>query len=498
VRSLVAAGVAIVAVYMTTRLAFVSGFPYFLDEATYAGFTWDGSRSLEDLWVSLTIGREPLQIWLGIPLVEVGVNPLTAMRVVSIVSGLLTLPVLFLLGRRLGGDWVGIVAAALYAVLPFAIVHNGIGIMESLVTLIVATALLLQIDFARNPRLRIAFLLGLVCAAGVLTKENTKPALALLPLSLLLFDWGPDGRRERLTRWVGGAAIVGIMAVGADRLMHVSSYYDEFERWRSAGFYTTRKIGDVVSDPLGSWGKAIEAYGPAFTEYTTVGLLLAGVAGTVLGARRSPRLTAVLVGWIAIPLLISLTFAALPYPRHVLYLLPPALVLMAYAAVEGARLARERLPRPAAASVIAGVTALVLAQALVLDARILAHPDTGPYPGLDQDQYVRLGGQPWEPATDLVAERARGDRVVILSLTTNPDTMEMLLGPDDRYVFVTGASPLAPEAQFAVLDRTNPFADVRAQQVLDEGDLRPVATWPRPDGGAGLTIYQQPRPGPAG
>ena len=137
------------------------------------------------------------------------------------ISGLLTLPVLFLLGRRLADDRVGLVAAALYALIPFAVVHNGIGIMESLVTLVVATALLLQIDFARNPTIRLALLLGLVGAIGVLTKENTKPAMALLPLSLILFDWRPEGRRERLTRWVGGAAIVGAMMVLADRLMHV-------------------------------------------------------------------------------------------------------------------------------------------------------------------------------------------------------------------------------------------------------------------------------------
>jgi 4-amino-4-deoxy-L-arabinose transferase-like glycosyltransferase len=398
--------------------------------------------------------------------------------------------VLFLLGRRLADDWVGIVAAGIYALIPFAVVHNGIGIMESLVTLVVATALLLQIDFARNPSIKLALLLGLVGAVGVLTKENTKPAIALLPLSLILFDWRTDGRRERLTRWFGGAAIVGVMMVLADRLMHISSYFDEFQRWRAAGFYTTRKLGDVIGDPFGSWDKAIHAYGPAFLEYITVPLLLAAAVGAVIGLRRNERMTLLLLGWIALPLLISLTFAALPYPRHVLYLLPPFLVLMAYAAVEGARAARERLTPRAAAAAVAVVGALALSQALVLDVRVLAHPDTGPYPGLDQTQYVRLGGHPWEPAADLIKSTARGDRVVILSMTSRPDTLEMLLGPDDRYVFVTGSSPLAEQAQFAIFDRTNPFVDIRAKQVLDSSGLRPVATFGRPDGGQGVTLYR--------
>jgi 4-amino-4-deoxy-L-arabinose transferase-like glycosyltransferase len=488
--SIAAAAGLIVVVYLVTRLVFIHGFPYFLDEGSYANFVWRGSHSLNDLWVSLTIGREPFYIWLGIPLAKLGVNPLSALRAVSVVSGLLTLPVLFLLGRRLADDRVGLVAAAMYALVPFALVHNGIGIMESLVTLVVATALLLQIDFARNPSIRLAVLLGLVGAVGLLTKENTKPAIALLPLSLILFDWGPEGRRERLTRWFGGAAIVGAMMVLADRLMHGSSYFDEFQRWRTNGFYTTRKLGDVVGDPFGSWDKAIHAYGPAFLEYITVALLVAAGVGALIGLRRNRRMTLLLLGWIALPLLISLTFAALPYPRHVLYLLPPFLVLMAYAAVEGVRFARERLSPRAAVAAIAVVGAIALAQALVLDARLLAHPDTGPYPGLDQTQYVRLGGHPWEPIADLVKKSAKGDRVVILTLASRPDTLEMLLGPDDRYVFVTGKDPLAPQAQFAIFDHTNPFVDVQAKGILDHSGLREAATFGRPDGGAGVTVYR--------
>jgi 4-amino-4-deoxy-L-arabinose transferase-like glycosyltransferase len=486
------AACAILAIFVVTRLVFVEGFPYFLDEGSYAAFTWRGSNSLKDIWVSLTIGREPFQIWAGIPLVELGINPLTAMRAVSVMSGLLTLPVLFLLGRRLADDAVGLVAAALYALVPFAVVHNGIGIMESLVTLVCAAALLLQIDFARNPRIRLAVLLGLVAAVGVLTKENTKPAMAMMPLSLLLFDWRPEGRRERLTRWLGGAAIVVAMMVAADRLLHLSSYYDDFERWRANGFYTTRKVGDVIGDPFGSWDKAAHAYGPAFFEYMTVPLLIAMVAGVAIGLRHRRRITLLLAAWIAVPLLISLTFAALPYPRHVMYLLPPVLVLMAYAGVEGARWLRGRLAPRAATAAIAAIALLALSQALVLDVRVLAHPDTGPYPGLDQDQYVRLGGAPWDPIATEVRNRAQGDRVVVLSLTTHPDTLEMLLGPDDRYVFVAGNSPLASQAQLAVWDHSNPFADVQANQVLGSAGLRPVVTYARPDDGPGVTLYQRP------
>ena len=488
----VAVSAAIVAVYLATRLAFVDRFPYFFDEGTYGRFTYSASRAWEDIWISLTIGREPLQIWFGVPWVELGFSPLFSMRIVALLAGLLTLPILFLLGRRLANDWVGLAAAGLYALLPFFVVHNGIGIMESLVVLIMATALLLQIDFARRPSLRLALLLGLVVAAGVLTKENTKPALALIPVSLLCFDWRPSGRRQRLVRWLQGIAVVGVMALLADRLLRLSSYYDDFERLRASSFYTTRKVGDVLADPFASWGEAIDAYAPAFLEYVTVPLLVAFAAGAVLAFRRKPRLTLVLLAWFALPLVISLSFTTLPYPRHVMYLMPAALVLMAYAGVEGVRAVRRRVSGRAAVLVSAGLALVALAPALWLDARLLAHPDTGPYPGLDQEQYVEQGGSVWPPAADAIRSRARGERAVILNLTSVPDTLQLMLEPDRRdYVFVYGDSPLAASAGFAVVDRSNPFQDEKARAIVERGEFVPVERFRRPEGNEVVVLYER-------
>jgi 4-amino-4-deoxy-L-arabinose transferase-like glycosyltransferase len=491
-RALLVVAAAIVAFYLATRLSFVNRFPYFFDEGTYGDFTYRGSVALKDVWYSMTIGREPLQIWFGIVWVKLGFSPLMAMRIVALLSGLLTLPVLFLLGRRLADDWVGLAAAGLYAVLPFFVVHNGIGIMESLVVLIVATALLLQIDLARRPRLPLAAALGAVVAAGILTKENTKPALALIPLSLLCFDWDPRGRRERLVRWLQGIGIVAAIAVLADRVLTLSPYYDDFQRLRESLFYTTRKPADVIADPFASWGEAIDAYAPAFLEYVTVPMLVAFAVGTVIALRRRPRLTLVMLAWIALPLVISLSFTTLPYPRHVMYLLPPALPLMAYALVEGVRWIAARLPRRAAVavSVVAGV--LVFAQALRLDARVLAHPDTGPYPGLDQEQYVEQGGTVWPPAVEAIRSRARGPRVVILGLTSIPDTLRLMLGPsNERYVFVYGESPLAARAQLALVDRSNPFVDARAERLVREGRFVPVRRFRRPAGSQDVVLYER-------
>ena len=106
-RLAVLAASGLLAAYLATRILFVARFPYFLDEGTYAVFSYEGSKSLGGLYSSYSIGREPLMFWLGIPWVKLGINPLDAVRLVSVVSGLLTAVVVGLMARRLGGNAAG-------------------------------------------------------------------------------------------------------------------------------------------------------------------------------------------------------------------------------------------------------------------------------------------------------------------------------------------------------------------------------------------------------
>jgi 4-amino-4-deoxy-L-arabinose transferase-like glycosyltransferase len=482
----------ILSLYLATRIAFVDGFPPFSDEGTFALLSAKASRARSDLFISLTIGHPPLHAWLGIPWIKLGVDPITAMRIVSVLAGLLTVAAVALLARRLGGTAAALAAAGLCVVMPFYVVHHGIGIMEAVVTSLMAAALYVQVELARRPGVPLGAVLGLVLAAALLTKENTKPALALVPLSLLCFDWSPEGRRERLVRWVAGIGVAAIMVVGAQLLLHASSRYPQLEAARNSPFYTVRTVGEVLSDPFASWGKAWSAYRPAFAEYVTLPLLAAAAAGALTAWRRWRGLTALLLAWIAVPFGISMSFATFPFPRHVMYITPPAIVLMGVALVAGGRWLARSLSARVAAGVGAAALVVVLAPAIRVDWRLLSDPAAARYPGLDDAQYVTStgGGAPWHPVADVVRRRARGDRVVVLHPDANPERLRLLLDDDARYVFVRGDSPLAPSAQFAIRDYAAPsFVDRRALAVMRQRRLRLLGRFPRPRGGVVVRLY---------
>jgi hypothetical protein len=145
-------------------------------------------------------------------------------------------------------------------------------------------------------------------------------------------------------------------------------------------------------------------------------------------------------------------------------------------------------------ALLAGATVLVLmAPALRLDARVLAHPASTHYPGLDDVQYVTGtgGGTVWPGMADVIRRDARGRRVYILSPTAYTQVLLMLLGPDPRYVSVSGRAPEARLAQFAVSDEI-PFLDASAAELMRKLNFKPVWRYPRPRGGATATLYERP------
>jgi 4-amino-4-deoxy-L-arabinose transferase-like glycosyltransferase len=486
-------GAALLVAYLASRIWFMDRFPFYVDEGWYAEFVFKASRSTHDLFISYTLGREPLSTWLGIPFVELGAGALTAVRIVSMLSGLLTVIVIGLIGHRFGGARTGWIAAALCVVLPFFVVNHGLGTVEPLAMLIMAAALLLQIDFARRPDLRVAVALGLVCAAGTLTKESTKPALALIPASLLCFGWSGSDRGHRLRVWLAGIGIVGAMVGAALLLLRASSRYPELEAHRELEVYTVRPVGDVLRDPFGSWGIAWSAYRPVLLEYIGIPLLAAGVLGAVAGLRSSPRLTALLLLWIGVPLLIAMSFPTLPFPRHLLYVMPGAVVLMAAGLEAGGRWIAARMPARAALAVSVVALVLVLAPSLLLDWRVLSDPATARLPGLD-DRYVTgtAGGAPWPSVADAIRRRARPGAVAVVDAGRNAPVLGLLLGPDSRYALVGSSSPLARRAQFVVTDELpRSFIDRRAAAMVTRGGFRLAGTFPRPRDGATVRLYER-------
>ena len=142
------------------------------------------------LWELLLSGES----WLG------GTSYL-AHRALGCVLGALTIVLIALLGRRVAGPRVGLVAAAIAAVYPVMIAADGSLMSEGLYTTLIAAALLLALRLRERGDARSAAALGAVVALAALTRSE---ALLLVPLLVL-----PVALTRPAGRWrLAGVALV--------------------------------------------------------------------------------------------------------------------------------------------------------------------------------------------------------------------------------------------------------------------------------------------------
>jgi len=136
-------------------------------------------------------------------------TPLTHL-VWSASCGTATVVVVGLLGRRVGGARVGLIAAALAAVYPNIWVYDGQLLSETLAIFVATLTLLLAYRAWEQPTLRRYAALGLSCGAAALTRSE----LVLL-VPALVFPIALTARVETRGRWqrAGLATVISIVVV---------------------------------------------------------------------------------------------------------------------------------------------------------------------------------------------------------------------------------------------------------------------------------------------
>lgn len=130
-------------------------------------------------------------------------------RLVSALLGTACVVVVGLVGRRLGGDRAGLVAAVFAALYPNLWINDGVLAAESAYALCVALVLLAAYRLWDSGRVGDALWLGAAIGAATLARAEGALLVVLVALPLVWFLRGPDRREKvRLLAAVGGAALV--------------------------------------------------------------------------------------------------------------------------------------------------------------------------------------------------------------------------------------------------------------------------------------------------
>jgi mannosyltransferase len=360
-RSTVASGPALALIGLTALLCArllpdVAGKPLHEDEAV-AGLI--SARPLGDLLhtVVLDRGGAPLHFLLAHFVLAIDTTP-EALRWVSVVFALATVPLCYDLARRMGGRFAGLIAAALAATSQLLLIYGTFGRMYSLFAFASALAADLFVRAVARPQRGAA----VAAAAAALLPLAVHPFGAFLfaaEAAVALWLW--RGRQLRLAVPVVAVAALALPLVLAD-LRLSERYAPETGQNLDSGTSPGGAMLHALGGAAGGRGAALVLF------------IALAAAGVLALARRRPAVAAFAVLTLAVPspALAIANAAGLGGdrlgPRHLIFMLPVWIALVATGATRLAAL----LPTKARAAAFAAVVAVAaLAPSAVSEPRTM-------------------------------------------------------------------------------------------------------------------------------
>lgn len=439
-------GLGFLSAYLFTRLANITAFPIFTDEAIYLRWAQIAGNDPNWLFISLTDGKQPLFVWLAMILMKVIEDPLLAGRLVSVIAGLFSMIGLFFLTNELfKSKKIGFLASFLYLLYPFALVYDRMALYDSLVAVFIIWALYIEILLVRRLQLRLAILLGVIIGFGLLNKTSANFALILLPFTLLLFNFKEKHWKNKLLRLGFYAGISVVIAQAIYALLRLSPFFYIITQKDAVFVYPFNEwiqhpLTYLIPNLITLWGWLV--------DYTTIPILIFIFAAVFIGKKQLKE-KLLLLAWFIVPFMALATFGKLLYPRYILFMTMPLLVLGAfsfYTVLHG-------LPNR---WIKGGIFFVFMVPYLITDMFVITDFNKAVIPRSDLNQYYRAwpaGGGVAETVTLLEKESAKRKVFVATGGTFGlmPYALEIYLH-DNPNVTIQGIWPVENTPPKALLD----------------------------------------------
>ena len=376
-----AVGVAAVAVSAVMLLAKLDAFPPFTDEVVYARWAvrLADSPSADTLWLSTHEDwKTPAFIWVLAIVHRWLDDPILTARLITSLSGVLAVALVFQAGLRLIGAWPAAIATAVFAVAPAFVFTGRLALTDALIVMLAALTWVLSIPAARG-HAPAALGTGIAIALAAWTKLSGA-LLIIIPLAgiVLVSQAGFRGRAVLLASCMAppsAACIAFLLAPkSAQTLQH------------ARGFVLTPD--QLAAIPLGQWAENLRQMGGwalAYLPAVSIGAAAVALALPFLTRRREDWwLWAVLVFWLGFHVVLG----AKLYSRYALPALVPLALLSARAIWVAGQALRRADHRRLALTWMVGAPFLVVLS-LGIPATLLVVTPTGALlPSDDRAQYI--------------------------------------------------------------------------------------------------------------
>jgi 4-amino-4-deoxy-L-arabinose transferase-like glycosyltransferase len=324
-------GLGIIFLYFFTRLYNILSLPIFTDEAIYVRWAQIAGSDANWRFISLTDGKQPLYIWFAMILVKIFEDPLFAGRLVSVIAGFGTMVGLFFLASELFKDRkIGLLACLIYVLFPFALVYDRLAIYDSLVAMLIVWAMYFEVLLIKHLRLDLALILGMIMGLGMLTKTSNNFAFILLPFSLLLINLknypNKEDKLKRIGYWCVLALVSVIIAQAMYSILRLTPFYHIIGQKNIAFVYP---LTEWITKPFAFLFGNLRGLGGWLLSYMTAPFLILSFSAFLI-EKKYLREKLFLLVWFLAPFMALAFFGKVIYPRFILFMTMPLLVLGAY------------------------------------------------------------------------------------------------------------------------------------------------------------------------
>lgn len=309
-----------------TRAVNLLNIPIFTDEAIYIRWAQIGLFDPAHRYISLTDGKQPLLTWLMYPMLKIFADPLFAGRFVSVLSGVVAVLGIYFLARELFGKKTAVIASVIYIFSPFAMLYDRLALMDSLLSAFGIWSLYLSVLLVTRLRLDTALLMGLTVGLGVLTKSSAFFYLALLPFSLLLFDFQEKNKIKRLLSWIGLSSISFVLAEVIYNSLRLSPWFYIIKQ-KNYSFIMT--YGEFMKKPFVTFFPNLHGLTSILITYLTIPVVIIIFYGLIETIRSRDKKIIYLFVWFLIPFITLATIGKVIFPRFILFMVMPLFIICA-------------------------------------------------------------------------------------------------------------------------------------------------------------------------
>lgn len=372
----------IFATFLFTRIYNILNLPIFTDEAIYVRWGQIARQDPEWRFISLTDGKQPSFVWLDIVSLNIFQDPLLAGRMVSVFAGLLAVIGLFFLAREIFKNTkVGLIAAFIYAIYPFALVYDRMALYDSLVAMFAVWTLYFEILLVRRMKISSAIALGVVIGGAVLTKSSGFFAIYLMPFLFFLLDFKKKDLKKRVLKLAGLLILSAVIAQVIYAFLRISPFFHIIAQKNTIFVHP---VGEWILFPLNTkieyfWNN-VKPLSTWFFTYFSIPFLLLLLSSLIAGKKYWKEKILLLI-WFATPFMALAVFGNTLYPRYIFFMTMPLIPLVAYGFYEVCVRLKKKV-----FIVLAAIIFLIIP--LRADYFILTDLSKAPIPNSDKEQYI--------------------------------------------------------------------------------------------------------------